>query len=233
MPEPATDTQALQALDPGALLLEVQDLARRPLTLMVVNEAKEWDSRAKAYLDQAEKSEVRSKINELFRQHKFWLSKFNAAVDPVIAGRRFVSSLFSKWETERRRKADEERRKREEEARKVQEEERLAEAAHLEAQGHVEEAKAHLEAPMAPIALPDAKEPAGKVEGVTVIETFKLDKIVDAKMLAGYLVEHPEDLIALFEPKMNEWKRRATSSKGTWAVPGVTFIKSTETRSRG
>ena len=233
MTQPTADTQALAQLDPGTLLMEVEALRQRPLTIMVVHEAKDIDGRLKSYLDQAEKSEVRSKINELFRQHKFWLSKFNAAVDPVLNARKFLSGLFARWETQRRREADAERRKREEEARKQQEDQRIAEAAHLESQGHVEEAKAHLEAPLPPVALPDEKEPVGKVQGVTVIETFKLDRIIDPKALAGYFVEHPEDLIALMEPKPNEWKRRATSAKGQWTVPGVTFIKQTETRNRG
>ena len=233
MTQPTADTQALAQLDHGALTFELEELRKRPLTLMVVNEAKEWDSRAKSYLDQAEKSEVRSKINELFRQHKFWLSKFNAAVDPILTGRKFCASLFSRWEMERKRKADEERRERERIAREEQERQRKAEAEHLFDQGHEAEAVAHLESPLPPVALPDSKEPVGKLDKVTIIETYKLDRIIDAKALAQYLVEHPEDLIALFDPKMNEWKRRATSAKGQWAVPGVTFVMVPESRNRG
>ncbi len=232
MPEVATDTTALAAIDPGVLTSDLDALRHKPLTRMVVEEAKEWDDRAKVYLDSAEKSEVRKKINELFGQHKFWLGKYRLAVDPIIAGRQFVSRLFAQWETARKAEADRQRREREEEARKEQERQRIEEAAHLESLGHKEEAEAHLAAPLPPVALPDEKEPAGKVAGVSVIETYKLDRIIDPKMLAGYFVEHPEDLIALMEPKANEWKRRATSSKGQWVVPGVTFIKQIETRNR-
>ncbi len=263
------------------------ELRGKPLTRMVVEDAKALDTDAKAFIAAAESSEAKRAVESAFKVHRFLSSMFKKATDPAQEIRRFCSGVLARWEQERRAEADRQRREREEAARKEQERQRLEEAAHLAAQGHTEEARTHLfglvagmspqaalanlkavietvpdelketllsllpspkasakkveavmataatAAPLPPTAMPDAKEPAGKVEGVTVIETFKLDKIIDPKALAGYLVEHPEDLIALFEPRSNEWKRRATSSKGQWVVPGVTFIKQVETRNRG
>ncbi len=209
------------------------ELRGKPLTRMVVEDAKALDTDAKAFIAAAESSEAERAVESAFKVHRFLSSMFKKATDPAQEIRRFCSGVLARWEQERRAEADRQRREREEAARKEQERQRLEEAAHLEAQGHKAEAIAHLEAPLPPVALPDAKEPAGKVEGVSVIETFKFDKIIDPKALAGYLVEHPEDLIALFEPRPNEWKRRATSAKGTWQVPGVVFLKQTETRNRG
>jgi hypothetical protein len=235
MTQPTADTQALAQLDPGTLLMEVEDIRKRPLTLMVVNEAKEWDSRAKAYLEQAEKSEVRSKINELFRQHKFWLSKFNAAVDPIVTGRKFCASLFSRWEMERKRKADEERRQREEAARKEQERQRIEEAAHLSAQGHEEEAIAHLESPLPPVALPDAKDARGKIEGVTVLETYKPaenDWLIDGERFYAWMVQHPE-CHAMMKPELGKWKAYLTNAKGKIRPDGMRVVMETTTRNRG
>lgn len=240
MPEtlPTTEVTARPMFAPlettlASLLARHKELQGKPLTRMVVETAKELDDDAKKFLAAAESSEARKAVDGAYTVHRFLSRMFKTATDPAQEIRRYCSSVMARWEQERRRIADEERRKREEAARKEQEDQRIAEAAHLEAQGHVEEAHAVLEAPPLPIALPDAKEPTGKVAGVSVIETYKLGEIVDAKLLAGYLVEHPEDLISLFEPKMNEWKRRATSTKGKWVVPGVTFVKSVETRNRG
>lgn len=217
----------------GALTARYNELKAKPLTRMVVEEAKELDTDAKAFIAQAEASEARQAIDSAYKVHRFLSSMFKKATDPALEIRRWASGTLARWEQQRRAAADAERRQREEEARQAQEDRRIAEAAHLESQGHVEEAKAHLEAPMPPVVLPDAKEPAGKVEGVSVIDTYKLDKIVDAKALAGYLVDHPDDLIALFEPKAGVWKRRATDAKGQWQVPGVTFVMVPETRNRG
>jgi len=241
MPEtqlPTTEVTARPLFAPlettlSGLLARQKELEGKPLTRMVVETAKELDDDAKRFLAAAESSDARKAVDAAYGVQCFLSRMFKTATDPAQGVRRYCSSLMARWEQERRRITDEERRKREEEARKEQEDQRLAEAAHLEAQGHVEEAHAVLEAPPVPIALPDEKEPAGKVQGVTVIETFKLGEIVDAKLLAGYFVEHPEDLISLMEPKPNEWKRRATSTKGQWVVPGVTFVKSVETRNRG
>lgn len=227
MTQPSADTQALAQLDPGTLLMEVEALRSRPLTLMVVNEAKEIDVRLKSYLDQAEKSEVRSKINELFRQHKFWLGKFNAAVDPVIAARRFLSGLFSRWEIERLRKAAEERRQCEEAARKEQERQRIEEAAHLSAQGHEEEAIAHLESPLPPVALPEAKDAPGKIQGVSVIEGWKPDEnnwLIDGALFYAWMVQHPE-CHAMMRPEIAKWKAYLTNAKGKIEVPGMRIVK--------
>jgi hypothetical protein len=216
----------------GGLLARHKELQGKPLTRMVVETAKELDDDAKKFLAAAEASDARKAVDAAFKVHRFLSGMFKKATEPTLDIRRWCSSQLARWEQERRRIADEERRKREEEARKEQEKQRLEEAAHLEAQGHVEEAQAHLDSPLPPVALPDEQKPAGKVTGVTVIETYKLGEIVDAKLLAGYFVEHPEDLISLMEPKPNEWKRRATSTKGKWLVPGVTFVMQTETRNR-
>ena len=54
----------------------------------------------------------------------------------------------------------------------------------------------------------------------------------DPKAAAQYFVEHPEDFIALMEPKRGEMKRRMTSTKGQWKVPFFTFVEKPETRNR-
>jgi len=217
----------------GALTTRYAELKNKPMTRMVVEAAKELDTDAKAFLAQAEASEARAMIDNAHKIHRFLSGMFKKATDPALEIRRWASGLLSRWETERRMEADRQRREREEAARKEQERIRAEEAAALKAAGHKDEAKELLKAPLPPVALPDEAKPTGKVAGVVVIDVYKFDRIVDAKLCAQYLVEHPEDLIALFEPKMGAWKSRATAAKGTWNVPGVVFTKETETRNRG
>jgi hypothetical protein len=240
MPEtqlPVTESSARPMFAPlenslAGLVDRYTALKTRPITRMVVEEAKALDTDAKAFLAQAEASEARKAIDSAFKVHRFLSGMFKKATDPANEIRRWSSSVLSRWEQERRRVADEERRKREQEAKEEQERQRKAEIAHLKEQGHKEEAKELAKAPLPPVALPDEAQPTGKVAGVSVTEVFKLKEIIDAKLLAGYLVEHPEDLISLFEPKAGEWKRRQTSARGKWNVPGVIFSKETETRNR-
>jgi hypothetical protein len=234
-PAIVTDTQALEALDPGALTFELQAISRKPLTRMVVEEAREWDSKAKAYLDQAEKSEVRSKITDLFKQHKFWLGKFNAAVDPIKRGREAVSKLFAQWERKRIAEAAEQRRKDEAAALAAQEAARKADVAHLKVLGHVTEAKELAVAPLPPVVLPEPKNPPGKVEGVTVIPVWKLDPlnpVKDYRALYHYIADHPE-LWFHQELSPSRWKRTLTDAKGKTDIPGINVIETTETRNRG
>lgn len=199
---------------------------------VLVGDVNEWDKEAQKFLKAAQESEAAKQKENANRVHKFLSAMFNKVVDPVNDGRRWASGVFAQWDAEEKARLADERRQREEAARKEQERQRVEEAAHLEAQGHKEEAIAHLESPLPPVALPDAKVQPTKPVGVSVMEFFNLERIVDPKALAGYLVEHPEDLIALFEPKMAVWKSRATAAKGQWIVPGVTFIKTTQTRNR-
>jgi hypothetical protein len=217
----------------GGLLARHKELQGKPLTRMIVETAKELDDDAKKFLAAAEQSDARKAVDNAYGVHRFLSRMFKTATDPAQEVRRFCSGLMAKWETERRMEADRQRREREEAARKEQERIRAEEAAALKKAGHKEEAKELLKAPLPPVALPDELKPTGKVSGMTVIEVFKFDRIVDAKLLAQYLVEHPEDLLSLFEVKAGEWKRRATAAKGTWNVPGVVFSKDTETRNRG
>ena len=241
MPEtqlPVTESAAKPMFAPletslGYLTARLAELKTQPMTRMVVESAKELDSDAKAFLAQAEGSEARQMIDSAYKVHRFLSGMFKKATEPAQEIRLYCSGLIAKWETERRMEADRQRREREEAARKEQERIRAEEAAALKKAGHKEEAKELLKAPLPPVALPDELKPTGKVSGMTVIEVFKFDRIVDAKLLAQYLVEHPEDLLSLFEVKAGEWKRRATAAKGTWNVPGVVFSKDTETRNRG
>ena len=213
------------------LLERYVEMKTKPLTRMVVESAKELDTDAKAFIAGAEASEAKRAVESAFKVHRFLSSMFKKATDPAQEIRRGCSGLLARWEQERRRVADEERRVREEAARKEQETQRLAEAAHLEAQGHAEEAKAHLEAPLPPVALPDAKEPAGKVAGISTIEVYKFRELLTPKVVVAWLVQHPEEIIALFEPKVGELKRRMTAAKGLWDFPAI-FTKELETRNR-
>ena len=242
MPEPQlpiTESAArtmFSALDTplGQLVTRYDDLKSKPLTRMTVEAAKELDTDAKAYLAQAEASDARKAVDNAFKLHRYLSGLFKKATDPANDIRRFCSGVLSRWEQERRRKADEERRQREEAARKEQETQRLEEAAHLEKQGHVEEAKAHLEAPLPPVALPDEKAPAGKVQGVSTVEVYKFRELLTPKVVVAWLVQHPEEIVALFDVKPGELKRRMTAAKGLWDFPAV-FTKEIETRniSRG
>jgi hypothetical protein len=240
MPEtqlPTTEVTARPMFAPlettlGGLLARQKELVGKPLTRMVVETAKELDDDAKKFLAAAEASDARKAVENAYGVHRFLSRMFKTATDPAQEVRRYCSGLMAKWEQERRRVADEERRKREEEARKAQEDQRLAEAAHLEAQGHIEEAHAVLEAPPIPVALPDEKEPAGKVQGVTVTFVYKFRELHSPELVVAWLAKHPEDILALFDPKPGELKRRMTSAKGLWDFP-ATFTKEPETRNRG
>jgi len=241
MPEtqlPVTESSARPMFAPletslAGLVDRYTALKTKPITRMVVEEAKELDSDAKAFLVQAEASEARRAIDSAYRVHRFLSGMFKKATDPATDIRRWASSVLSRWEQERRRVADEERRKREDEARRIQEEQRKAEAEHLKSLGHKTEARELLKSPLPPISLPDEKVPAGKVAGVSTIEVYKFREIVDAKLVAEYLLQHPEDLISLFEPRLGEFKRRQSAAKGQWSIPGIVFSKEIETRNRG
>jgi len=240
MPEPqlpTTETAArpmFSQLDASLATLQIrfEGLRVKTPTRMMVEEVKTLDIDAKAYLSAAEASEARKAVDSAFKVHRFLSGMFKKATDPASDIRRWCSTVLSKWEQARREEADRERRKREEEARKAQEDQRLEEAAHLEAQGHVEEAKAHLESPLPPVALPDEKEPAGKIAGVSTTEVYKFRELLTPKVVVAWLVQHPEELIALFDPKPGELKRRMTAAKGLWDFP-ATFTKEIETRNRG
>ncbi len=228
------------------LMVRLTSLREGPITRMTIEKGKDLDLEARAFLVFT-KDEKECKEARMIKGLRDALSLFQTAMhtfyDPVQEWRTWYSRTVAQREMERRAEADRQRREREIAALAQQKKEREEQAQHYFDQGHEEEAIAHLEAPLSPVSLPDAKEPPGKVKDVTVIETFKLpvdergklraDWCSSPALLAGYFVEHPEDLIALMEPKPNEWKRRATSSKGQWHVPGVTFIKSPETRNRG
>jgi len=216
----------------NALQARFQELRVKTPTRMVVEEVKTLDTDAKAYLSAAEASDARKAVDSAFKVHRFLSGMFKKATDPATEIRRWCSGTLARWEQARREEADRERRKREEEAREVQEDQRLEEAAHLEAQGHVEEAKAHLESPLPPVALPDEKEPAGKIAGVSTIEVYKFRELLAPKVVVAWLVQHPEEILALFDPKPGELKRRMTAAKGLWDFPAV-FTKELETRNRG
>ena len=226
-------TEALQALDPGSLTFEVEAIRKKPLTRQTVEEARELDVKLKAYLDQAEKSDVREKVKELFKQHRFWNAMFRKAVAPIEQGREYLSELFAEWERKRIRDAAEQRRKDEAARIAAQQADREADVEHLKTLGHVTEAKELAAAPLPPVALPEPKNAPGKVVGISIIEAYKLGAITGPKQLAEYFVKYPEDFLALMEPKMGEWKRRATAAKGHWIVPGVVFVRDDITRNRG
>jgi len=207
-------------------------LKNKPLTRMVVEDAKELDTDAKAFLKQADDSEAARQIKNAYSIHRFLTSMFKKATDPAQEIRRWCSGTLARWEQERRAEADRQRREREEEARKEQERQRIEEAAHLESLGHKEEAEAHLNAPLPPVALPDEKAPSGKVEGFSVITTYKLDQIIDYKAFYHWLAEQPA-YWEFMEPKEGKWKRALTDAKGKLVVPGITMKASDETRNRG
>lgn len=225
------DSTALATIDPGVLTFELEGLRRKPLTRMVVEEAREWDSKAKLYLEQAEKSPVREKIGELFRQHRFWLARYNAAVDPVKKGREFVSTLFGQWERKRVLEAAEQRRKDEAAAIALQEAARKADVAHLKVLGHKTEAKELAAAPLPPVVLPEPKNPPGKVVGVSVIPVWKFGGFTDEKAFFHFIADHPEYWNHM-EQVESKWKRTLTDAKGKLEVPGMKVIEGTETRNR-
>jgi len=202
---------------------------------MVVEEAREWDTKAKLYLETAEKSEVREKITDLFKQHRFWLGKFNAAVDPIKKGREVVSKLFAQWERKRLAEVADQRRKDEAAALAAQVAARVADVAHLKVLGHKEEAKELQAAPLPPVVLPEPKNPPGKVAGVTVIPVWKLDPlnpVKDYQALYHYIADHPE-LWYHQELSPSRWKRTLTDAKGKTDIPGINVVEDTETRNRG
>lgn len=231
---PIEDTKSLEALDPGALTFELEAIRKKPLTRQSVEEAREWDEKAKAYLDQSEKSPVRERITDLFKQHRFWLGKFNEAVDPIKKGREFVSGLFATWERKRIAEANEQRRKDEAAQKAQQEAARKADVAHLITTGHVEDAKILKEAPLPPVVLPEPKNPPGKLADVTVIPVWKLDPlnpVKDYRALYHYIADHPE-LWYHQELSPSRWKRTLTDSKGKTEIPGINVVEGTETRHR-
>jgi hypothetical protein len=203
------------------------------VTRMTVTLFQDWDVRAKRYLEDAEQSPQKKTVQKAWDVARDLSAWFKKATDPVSTARSWAGThIFGAWDQQEKARVAQEQREREEAARKQQEEDRKADVEALKAAGHKEEARELKKAPLPPVALPPAKE-AVKVQGRTTIEVYTFKNIFDAKQVVKYLADHPEDLIALFEPRLTEFKRRATAAKGTWNVPGVNFEKKTETRNRG
>jgi hypothetical protein len=216
----------------NALQTRFQELRTKQLTRMVVEDVKLLDTDAKGFLAAAEASDARKAVDSAFKVHRFLSGMFKKATDPATDIRRWCSQALSRWEQARREEADREQRKREDEARQQQETQRLEEVEHLEKSGHKEEAEALLDAPLPPVALPEEKAPAGKIQGISTIEVYKFRELLTPKVVVAWLVQHPEEILALFDPKPGELKRRMTAAKGLWDFPAV-FTKELETRNRG
>jgi len=219
----------------AALVEQYNDLKTKPLTIMTVNLAKQLDTDAKTFLSQAEASEARQAIDSAYKVHRFLSGMFKKATDPALEIRRWASGIMAKWEQQRRMEADRQRREREEAARKEQERIRAEEAAALKSAGHKEEAKELLKAPLPPVALPEAKDAPGKVDGVSVIDTWKPDDtdwLIDGAMFYAWMAKHPE-CHHMMTPKLAPWKAYLTNAKGSIQPDGMRVIKDSTTRNRG
>lgn len=211
------------------------ELRSMPLTLMKAKLAKEYDLEAKDLIDKIANSHESAITSFLHRLHKAATAGMNRLAGVPKEMRAECQRIQVEWNREVKRKADEEQRKREVAAKAEQERIRAEEVAHLKAQ-EKPEAAAELEAtPLPPPSLPAPLKPAGKVEGVTLIEVLKIDPddpFTDAvEFWTKFFPDHPE-CWSMVELKAGDWKRYLTANKGTIVPAGLKIVAATETRTR-
>lgn len=240
MPEAAPNEQQIVNLgapfknDIGVIQGYLSELRAMPPSLMKAKLAKEYDSEAKRILATIEASEGSTVIKVLHKLHKLAVGTMQTLMKPANELRAECQRVQIEWARQLQRKQDEERREREAAAKAEQERERLAQVEHLKTLNKVEEAKQLEMAPMAPISLPDPVKPAGKIEGVSIVQSWTIDPadpFDDPAAFFKWLTENPAAW-GMIELKLGPWKTFLTSNKGTLRPPGLKILEVMGTRTR-
>lgn len=210
------------------------ELRAMPLSQMKAKLAKQYDLEAKELIDKLADSHESAITSFLNKMHKAAVAGMNRLAGVPKEMRAECQRIQIEWNREVRRKEDEARRKREAEMKAEQERQRAEEVAHLKAQEKPEAAAELAAAPLPPISSPAPLKPAGKIEGVTLIEVLKIDPddpFDEPVKFWTWFAEHPE-CWPFVELKPGDWKRYLTANKGTITPPGLKIVAATETRTR-
>lgn len=216
------------------LRARISELHAMPLSLQTAKIAQEFDSDAKKYLDNLDKSELAARIGDAFRLHRSLTAWMNTLREPAKLLRSACSSVFTNWDRKLKDDAAEERRKREAAAREEQDRQRIEQAAHLEELGHKDAAEALLNEEPPPISLPEEKMPEGKVQGVSTIQVWVLDEqkpLLDGKAFFAWLADNPA-FHGFMDFRYGNFKTALTANEGNLKIPGLNIISKTETRNR-